>query len=87
MFAGDMTGWISDASCGVSNASAAKASRECAASCIKSGSAAVFVSDKDQKVYKLSDAAKAAKFLDKKVRVTGTVKGDTIELSAISYTD
>lgn len=82
-----MTGWISDSSCGASNGNGSKQARECAASCIKSGSSAVFVSEKDQKVYKLSDSVKAAKFLDKKVKVTGTVKGDTIELSNISYTD
>ncbi|HUQ91298.1 MAG TPA: hypothetical protein VM120_06435 [Bryobacteraceae bacterium] len=87
MFAGDMTGWISDSSCGASNASAEKSSRECAATCLKNGSKAVFVSDKDQKVYKLSDSAKAARFLDKKVKVSGKVTGDTIELASIGYAE
>jgi hypothetical protein len=87
MFAGDMTGWISDSSCGSTNANASKSSRECAASCIKSGSKAVFVSDNGQKVYKLSDSAKATKFLDKKVKVSGKVNGDTIELTSISYAE
>ncbi|MCZ2151984.1 MAG: hypothetical protein LC126_29930 [Bryobacterales bacterium] len=85
MFAEEMTGWISDSSCGAANAKADKSSRECAASCIKSGSKAVFVSDKDQKVYKVSDSAKAAKFLDKKVKVSGKVAGDTIQVASIAY--
>lgn len=83
----EMTGWISDAACGASNANGTSASRECANNCIKGGSKAVFVSDKDQKVYQVSDAAKAAKFLDKKVKVSGTVKGDTIQLASIAYTN
>lgn len=87
LFAGEMVGWISDSACGASNGNGSAASRECAASCIKNGSAPVFVTEKDQKVYKLSDAAKAAKFLDKKVKVAGTVKGDTIEMTAIGYTE
>lgn len=85
--AGELTGWISDDSCGASNANSAKASRECAASCIKAGSKAVFVSEKDQKVYKLSDSAKAAKFLEKKVKVAGDVKGDTIQVTSIAYAE
>lgn len=85
--AGEMTGWISDSSCGASNASKEKSARECAMTCIKGGAKAVFVSDSDQKVYKLSDSAKAAKFLDKKVKVAGKVTGDTIELSSISYAE
>jgi len=85
LFGADMTGWISDAACGAANASADKGARECAAACLKGGHKAVFVSDGDQKVYQLSDPAKAAKFLDKKVKVSGEVKGDKIEVSAINY--
>lgn len=85
LHAGEMVGWISDSSCGATNANAEKSSRECALSCIRAGSKAVFVSDADQKVYKVSDSTKAAKFLDKKVKVNGKVSGDTIELASIDY--
>ena len=85
LFAGDMVGWISDSACGAANASADKGARECASACLKGGHKAVFVSDGDNKVYKLSDPAQAAKFLDKKVKVAGTVKGDTLELKSIAY--
>ncbi len=87
VFGADMTGWISDSSCGASNGNGTKSSRDCAASCIKSGSTAVLVTEKDQKVYKLSDSAKAAKFLDKRVKISGTVKGDTIQMTNIVYMD
>lgn len=85
--AGEFVGWVSDSSCGAANASADKGARECASACLKGGSKAVLVTDKDQKVYKLSDSAKAAKFLDKKVRVAGQVKGDTIEVASIAYAE
>ena len=49
-----MTGWISDASCGKSNANGSAESRECAKNCLKNGADAVFVSDADGKVYKLT---------------------------------
>jgi hypothetical protein len=87
LMAGDMTGWISDESCGASNANATKASRDCAQQCLKAGSKAVFVSDDGGKVYHISDAAKAAKFLDKKVKVSGKVSGDKIEMTSIAYAE
>jgi len=49
-----MTGWISDSSCGAANAKGNAESRECAKSCLKNGSTPVFVSDADQKVYKVA---------------------------------
>ena len=78
-----MTGWISDASCGSGNAGSAAAKRDCAKRCIESGEAPVFVDEKDQKVYKVSDAAKAKAHLSGKVKVTGSVKGDMFTLAAI----
>jgi hypothetical protein len=43
----------------------------------------VFVSEADQKVYKLSDATKASAHLKGKVKVSGTVKGDTLTITDI----
>ena len=77
-----MVGWISDASCGASNANGEAASRDCAKRCINGGAAAVFVSEADQKVYKL-EGGDAKKHVDYKVKVTGDVKGDTIKVSEI----
>ena len=78
-----MTGWISDAACGSGNAGSAQAKRECAKRCIESGEAPVFVDEKEQKVYKVSDVAKAKAHLAGKVKVTGTVKGDVFTVASI----
>ena len=81
--AAPMTGWISDASCGASNASGEKGSRECAERCIKNGAPAVFVSDGDQKVYKIAGNVKVTDHLQHKVQINGDVKGDTITVKEI----
>lgn len=78
-----LTGWISDASCGAANANAKPESRECARACLKGGADAVFVSDADNKVYKIAGKANAAQHLDYKVKVTGVVNGDTITIREI----
>ena len=54
--AAEFRGWISDASCGAGNAASNQAARECAERCIKGGSAPVFVTEKEQNVYKLTNA-------------------------------
>ena len=82
-----MTGGISDASCGASNAGAKKESRECAERCIKSGAPAVFVSEADNKVYKIAGNAKPLDHIQHKVQVTGDVKGDTITVKEIKKAD
>ncbi len=86
MFAGNnvtMTGWISDSACTTGNASSAAAKRDCAKRCIESGEAAVFVDDKEQKVYKVSDQAKAKAHLAGKVKLTGALNGDTFQVTSI----
>ena len=81
-----MTGYISDSQCGVSNGNGSKESRTCAKDCIKNGASPVFVSEKDQKVYKL--AGKDVKsHLDYKVTITGDVKGDTITVADVQKAD
>ena len=81
--AGSMVGWISDASCGASNGKGDAESRECAKRCVQSGADAVFVSEKDQKVYKLNGKVDAKKHMDYKVQVNGDVQGDTIKVTEI----
>jgi hypothetical protein len=82
--AATMTGWISDASCGASNANGSAASRECAKNCINNGAEAVFVSDADGKVYKLAGKVDAKAHIEHKVTLTGAVKGDTITVQQIA---
>lgn len=81
--AGSLVGWISDASCGASNASATAEARECAKRCIKSGAAPVFVSETDNKVYKLAGKTDTKDHMDHKVQINGEINGDTITVKEI----
>ncbi|MDX2149968.1 MAG: hypothetical protein SFV54_04485 [Bryobacteraceae bacterium] len=85
--AAEMTGWISDSNCGRSNAKADASARECTERCIKGGAAAVFVDEKDQKVYKLAGKADATKHIKYKVKVSGKVQGDTLTVDSIGKAD
>ena len=79
--AAEMTGFISDAKCGAKGSSEAHA--KCAETCVKGGSAAVFVSD--GKVYKIDndDQAKVANHVGHKVTIDGKVDGDTIKVDSV----
>ena len=81
--AAEYKGWISDASCGAGNAGSNKAARDCAESCIKGGSAPVFVTEKEQSVYKVNNAELAKAHLKGKVQITGELKGDTLHIAKI----
>ena len=78
-----ITGWISDSACTTSNAGSSQAQRDCTKRCLEGGEAAVLVADGDQKVYKLANAAQAKEHLKSKVRITGSVEGDTLKVSKI----
>jgi len=75
-----MKGWISDSNCGAKNANAEGAG--CAKSCIKSGAKAVLVVG--EKTYTIKgDGKKYVDHTGHEVMVTGTVDGDTIEITKI----
>ena len=48
---------------------------------------AVFVSDADQKVYKIAGNVKVTDHLQHKVQINGDVKGDTITIKEIKKAD
>jgi Protein of unknown function (DUF5818) len=73
-------GNISDKMCGANHMMTE--ARKCTLECVKMGSSFVLV-DAQGKVYDLSDQKKPEKFAGEKVKVTGTLKGDTIEVSSI----
>ena len=81
--AAEFKGWISDASCGAGNAGSNQAARECAERCIKGGAAPVFVTEKEQNVYKVANGELAKQHLKGKVQVTGELKGDTLHIAKI----
>ena len=77
---GTWTGYISDSHCGVKGNNDGHS--DCAKKCIKEGYAPVFVVG--DKVYTISDPKKVAKFIGKKVTITGTITDDAIAIEKIT---
>lgn len=82
----EMTGYISDSNCGAKNANNSADAQECARACVKGGADPVFVSEKDQKVYKIADKNKVMGHVGHKVVVTGDVKGETLTVASLKIT-
>jgi hypothetical protein len=78
--AADFSGYIIDQTC--ASKPAMKGNEACARKCIKGGSPAVLLTS-DGKVYKNDDQAKAIEHAGQKVKVTGTLDGDTIKIESI----
>ena len=84
------TGQISDSACGMSHAKMLtehknlKTDRDCTLACISAGSKYVFVSD--GKVYNISNQKLATlkTHAGETVKLTGTMKGDTISVSKVA---
>jgi len=76
-------GNISDAMCGLKHGMEGKTDAECTLECVKMGSKFVLADTTAKKVYQLSDQEKPKAFAGQKVKVTGTLKGDTIEVASI----
>jgi hypothetical protein len=77
-----LTGVVTDAMCGATHMSGQTAAA-CTASCVKQGSAyALVVGDK---VYKLSGKTDGLeKLAGEKATVTGTVKGESVDVQTVS---
>jgi hypothetical protein len=78
-FVGD----ISDSMCGLKHMMPGGA-KQCTEECVKNGAKYVLADHAAGKVYKLSDQQKPKQFAGEKVRVTGTLRGDTILVTSIS---
>jgi len=78
----EWTGYISDSHCGVSHMDGSKASIDCVTSCVKGGSAPVFVT-MDKKILKITDRAKVLSFLGQKVAVTGKLAGENLTIASV----
>ena len=76
-------GSISDDMCGLKHMMPGKNDKECTLECVKSGSKFVLADPVHDKVYQLSDQEKPRNFAGEKVKVSGTLKGDTIEVTSI----
>jgi hypothetical protein len=78
-----ISGWIADEKCAAEKGSSA-AHAACAKKCIESGAPAVFVSDKDKKVYKIENQDAAKGHEGHHVKVAGRVTGDSIHVESVS---
>ena len=77
------TGVITDTMCGKDHAMMnIKPDSKCVAECIKSGSKYALLEGSN--VYELSDQKTPEKFAGQKVKVTGTLDGQTIQVKSIS---
>ena len=75
-------GSISDSMCGAKHMMPGQSDKDCTLACVKAGSKYV-LADASGKVYQLSDQKKPEQFAGDKVKVTGTLKGDTINVTSI----
>lgn len=80
--AADWIGWITDEHCGAKGAS--EGHKSCALKCADGGAALVFYNPANEKIYKLSDQDAAKKHIGHKVKVVGTIEGETITVESIS---
>ena len=76
-------GNISDSMCGLKHMMPGKSDKECTLMCVQAGAKYVLADPARGKVYQLSDQKKPEEFAGEKVKVTGTLKGDTISVTAI----
>jgi len=75
-------GRISDSMCGAKHMMEGQSDKDCTLACVKAGSKYV-LADASGKIYQLSDQKKPEQFAGQKVKVTGSLKGDTIDVTAI----
>jgi uncharacterized protein DUF5818 len=76
-----IVGTVSDDKCGAKHAMAGKDAEACVAKCVAGGAKYTLVSK--GKVYQLDAQDKFADFAGKKVKVTGTVSGDSITVESV----
>jgi hypothetical protein len=76
-------GNISDSMCGLKHMMPGLTDKDCTLECVKAGSKYVLADVAHGKVYQLSDQKKPEEFAGQKVKVTGTLKGDVISVTAI----
>jgi hypothetical protein len=75
-------GSVSDKMCGAKHMMPGQSDKDCTLECVKGGSQFVLVGPKD-KIYDLSDQEKPREFAGQKVKVTGVLNGNTINVVSI----
>ena len=75
-------GSIGDSMCGAKHMMAGESDKDCTLECVKGGAKYILI-DPSGKIYQLSDQKTPEQFAGAKVKVTGTLKGDTITVTSI----
>lgn len=75
------TGWVSDSHCNAKGAKEGHA--DCCKKCVAEHGAKLVIVTADNKVFNLDPQDKVAAFGGQQVKVTGTLKGDTITVQSV----
>jgi hypothetical protein len=80
-----IVGYISDSTCGLKHMSGMGDDKSCTLACVKGESKFVLVDRDHKKVYRVdnADQEKAREFAGQQVKVTGTLSGKTLKVTAI----
>jgi hypothetical protein len=79
----EMTGYISDAHCGKTHNTVSEKNTACVTKCIGGGADPVLVSDGKVMKFDAESKDKAKALAGEKVKIDGTMEGDTIKINSI----
>src|ERR1035438_1967186 len=77
-----LVGSIGDSMCGAKHMMPGESDKDCTLECVKGGAKYILI-DPSGKIYQLSDQKKPEQFAGAKVKVTGTLSGETIAVTSI----
>ena len=77
-----LVGTIGDSMCGAKHMMPGESDKDCTLECVKGGAKYILVGT-GGKIYQLSDQKTPQQFAGAKVKVAGTLKGDTISVTSI----
>ena len=75
-------GSIGDSMCGAKHMMPGESDKDCTLGCVKEGAKFILI-DPSGKIYQLSDQKTPQQFAGAKVKVSGTLSGDTITVTSI----
>ncbi len=85
--ADEMKGFVSDSMCAAKHVGATEKDSACAKKCIKGGSDPVLLSDGKVLKFDAASKDKAVALAGQKVKVDGTLDGDTVKVTSIEAAD
>jgi hypothetical protein len=82
-FAEEITGYVSEAQCGAKHDTVSEANTKCIQGCLKKGSAPVIVADGKVMKVDADSRDKAVEHAGQRVKIDGTMSGDTVKINSI----